>query len=88
MVVGTNPKGGDIVVNECKTKHLSNCRSSGSDDALRLTPPRVMSLEDCIEFLGDDEYMEVTPQSIRIRKIILDATMRMRERGKLMRGEI
>lgn len=88
MVVGMNPKGGDIVVNVCKTKHLSNCRSSGSDDALRLTPPRIMSLEDCIEFLGDDEYMEVTPKSIRIRKIILDANMRLRERGKMMRGEI
>ena len=88
MVVGTNPKGDDIVVNVCKTKHLSNCRASGSDDALRLTPPRVMSLEDCIEFLGDDEYMEVTPVSIRIRKIILDHTMRMRERGKMLRGEI
>ena len=88
MVVGTNPKGGDIVVNVCKTKHLSNCRASGSDDALRLTPPRIMSLEDCIEFLGDDEYMEVTPKSIRIRKIILDHNMRMRERGKMLRGEI
>ncbi len=88
MVVGTNPKGGDIVVNVCKTKHLSNCRASGSDDALRLTPPRVMSLEDCIEFLGDDEYLEVTPKSIRIRKIILDHNLRLRERGKIMRGEI
>ncbi len=88
MVVGTNPKGDDIVVNVCKTKHLSNCRASGSDDALRLSPPRVMSLEDCIEFLGDDEYMEVTPVSIRIRKIILDHTMRMRERGKILRGEV
>lgn len=88
MVVGMNPKGGDIVVNVCKTKHLSNCRSSGSDDALRLTPPRIMSLEDCIEFLGDDEYLEVTPKSIRIRKIILDANMRLRERGKMLRGEI
>ncbi len=88
MVVGSNPKGGDIVVNVCKTKHLSNCRASGSDDALRLTPPRLMSLEDCIEFLGDDEYLEVTPQSIRIRKIILDHNMRLRERGKMLRGEI
>ena len=88
MVVGTNPKGGDIVVNVCKTKHLSNCRASGSDDALRLTPPRVMSLEDCIEFLGDDEYMEVTPESIRIRKIILDHNMRLRAHGKMLRGEI
>ena len=88
MVVGSNPKGGDIVVNVCKTKHLSNCRSSGSDDALKLTPPRKMSLEDAIEFLGDDEYLEVTPQSIRIRKIILDHNMRLRERGKMLRGEI
>ncbi len=88
MVVGANPKGGDIVVNVCKTKHLSNCRASGSDDALRLTPPRLMSLEDCIEFLGDDEYLEVTPKNIRIRKIILDHNMRLRERGKMLRGEI
>lgn len=88
MVVGENPKGGDIVVNVCKTKHLSNCRASGSDDALRLTPPKVMSLEDCIEFLGDDEYLEVTPKNIRIRKIILDHNMRLRERGKMLRGEI
>ena len=88
MVVGSNPKGGDIVVNVCKAKHLSNCRSSGADDALRLTPPRLMSLEDCIEFLGDDEYLEVTPQSIRIRKIILDHNMRLRERGKMLRGEV
>lgn len=88
MVVGINPKGDDIVVNVCKTKHLSNCRSSGSDDALRLAPPKIMSLEDCIEFLGDDEYLEVTPKSIRIRKIILDANMRLRQKGKIMRGEI
>ena len=88
MVVGANPKGGDIVVNVCKRKHLSNMRAAGSDDALRLTPPRIMSLEDCIEFLGDDEYLEVTPKSIRIRKIILDHNMRLRERGKMLRGEI
>ena len=88
MVVGINPKGGDIVVNVCKRKHLSNMRASGSDDALRLTPPKVMSLEDCIEFLADDEYLEVTPKSIRIRKIILDHNMRLRERGKMLRGEI
>jgi len=88
MVVGSNPKGGDIVVNVCKEKHLSNCRSSGADEALRLTPPRLMSLEDCIEFLGDDEYLEVTPKSIRIRKIILDHNLRLRERGKKLRGEI
>lgn len=88
MVVGINPKGGDIVVNVCKRKHLSNMRASGSDDALRLSPPKIMSLEDCIEFLADDEYLEVTPKSIRIRKIILDHNMRLRERGKMLRGEI
>ena len=88
MVVGANPKGDDIVVNVCKKKHLSNCRASGSDDALRLTPPRKMSLEDDIEFLADDEILEVTPKSLRIRKIILDHNLRLRERGKVLRGEI
>lgn len=88
MVVGQNPKGDDIVVNVCKKKHLSNCRASGSDDALRLTPPRRMSLEDAIEFLADDEILEVTPKSMRIRKIILDHNMRLREKGKMLRGEI
>ena len=88
MVVGQNPKGDDIVVNVCKKKHLSNCRASGSDDALRLTPPRKMSLEDAIEFLADDEILEVTPKSMRIRKIILDHNMRLREKGKILRGEI
>ncbi len=88
MIVGENPKGGDIVVNVCKKKHLSNCRSSGADEALRLTPPKIMSLEDAIEFLADDELLEVTPKSIRIRKIILDHTMRLREKGKILRGEI
>ena len=87
MVVGRNPKGDDIVVNVCKKKHLSNCRASGSDDALRLTPPIKMSLEDAIEFLADDEILEVTPKSMRIRKIILDHNMRLREKGKLLRGE-
>ncbi|MBE7073512.1 MAG: translational GTPase TypA [Clostridiales bacterium] len=88
MVVGQNPKGDDIVVNVCKKKHLSNCRASGSDEALRLTPPRKMSLEDDIEFLADDEILEVTPKSLRIRKIILDHNLRNRERGKILRGEI
>lgn len=88
MVVGQNPKGDDIVVNVCKKKHLSNCRASGSDDALRLTPPKRLSLEDAIEFLADDEILEVTPKSMRIRKKILDHNMRIRERGKILRGEI
>ncbi len=88
MVVGQNPKGGDIVVNVCKKKHLSNMRSSGADDALRLVPPKNLSLEESIEFLADDELLEVTPKNIRIRKIILDHTMRLREKGKALRGEI
>lgn len=88
MVVGQDPKGDDIVVNVCKRKHLSNCRASGSDDALRLTPPKKLSLEDAIEFLADDEILEVTPKTFRIRKIILDHNMRLRERGKLLRGEV
>ena len=82
MVVGENPKGNDLVVNVCKRKHLSNCRSAGSDDALRLSPPRIMSLEDCIEFLNDDEYLEVTPKAIRIRKKILDHSLRAKARGR------
>lgn len=88
MVVGRNPKGDDIVVNVCKKKHLTNSRSAGTDDALRLIPPKKMSLEDAIEFLGDDEILEVTPKSFRIRKIILDHNLRLRERGKMLRGEI
>lgn len=88
MVVGENPKGGDIVVNVCKKKHLSNMRASGSDEALRLSPPKVLSLEDAIEFLADDELLEITPKNVRIRKIILDHTMRMRDKAKQMRGDV
>lgn len=88
MVVGRNPKGEDLVVNVCKKKHLSNCRSSGSDDALRLETPILMSLEDCLEFLADDEYLEITPKSVRIRKKILDHNLRLRERGKILKGEV
>ena len=84
MVVGLNPRGDDIVVNVCKRKHLTNTRSSGSDDALKLVTPMRMTLEDCIEFLADDEILEVTPKSLRIRKRILDATERMRERAKIL----
>ncbi len=84
MVVGLNPRGDDIVVNVCKHKHLTNTRSSGSDDALKLITPMRMTLEDCIEFLADDEILEVTPKSLRIRKRILDVTERMRERAKLL----
>jgi len=82
MVVGASPKPEDIAVNVCKTKHLTNTRASGSDDALRLTPPRRLSLEAAIEFIKDDELLEVTPKSIRIRKKILDNNMRMKARFK------
>lgn len=84
MVVGLNPRGDDIVVNVCKRKHLTNTRSSGSDDALKLITPKRMTLEDCIEFLADDEILEVTPKSLRIRKHLLDSTARMRERAKTL----
>ncbi|MCH5161007.1 MAG: translational GTPase TypA [Clostridiales bacterium] len=84
MVVGLNPRGEDIVVNVCKKKHLTNTRSSGSDEALRLITPMRMSLEDCIEFLADDEILEVTPKSLRIRKRLLDPTARLRERAKML----
>ncbi len=82
MVVGVSPKADDLVVNVCKRKHLTNTRASGSDDALRLVPPRIMSLEDCLEFLADDELLEVTPNSLRIRKRILDNSQRAKMRGK------
>ena len=78
MVVGQNGKNDDIEVNVCKTKHLTNTRSSGSDDALKLVPPRVLSLEQALEFIDTDELLEITPKSLRIRKKILDPTMRMR----------
>ncbi len=79
MVVGQNPKAEDIEVNVCKTKKLTNTRSSGSDDALKLVPKKIMSLEQCLEFIDTDELLEVTPKSLRIRKKILDSTLRKRE---------
>ena len=82
MVVGETPKQEDISVNICKKKQLTNMRASGSDEALRLTPPRQMSLEQCLEFLADDELLEVTPQSLRLRKRLLDHAARMREASK------
>ena len=78
MIVGMNPKGGDIVVNVCKKKQLTNMRSSASDEALRLEPVKKLTLEECLEFLDDDELLEVTPTSLRLRKIILDHTQRGR----------
>ncbi len=78
MVVGENSREDDLSVNVCKTKHLTNNRASGSEEALKLTPPTVLSLEQCLEFIGDDEYVEITPNSIRLRKAILDHSERMR----------
>ena len=78
MVVGETPKAEDISVNVCKKKQLTNMRASGSDDALRLIPPRQMSLEQCLEFLADDELLECTPENLRLRKRILDHGDRMK----------
>ena len=82
MVVGFSPKDEDINVNVCKTKHLTNTRSSSSDDALRLIPPKKLSLEEALEFIGDDELLEVTPLNVRIRKRILDSELRAKARAK------
>ena len=82
MVVGCSPKDEDINVNVCKTKHLTNTRSSSSDDALRLIPPKRLSLEEALEYIGDDELLEVTPLNIRIRKRILDSELRAKARAK------
>ena len=78
MVVGVCPKAEDISVNVCKKKQLTNMRAAGSDEALRLVPPRILSLEQCLEFLADDELLEVTPKNLRIRKRILDHSLRMK----------
>ena len=80
MVIGQNGKTDDIELNVCKTKHLTNTRASGSDEALRLTTPRVLSLEEALDFIDTDELLEVTPKSLRIRKKTLDARMRKREK--------
>ncbi len=82
MVIGESPKSDDINVNVCKTKHLTNTRSSSSDDALRLITPKKMSLEECLEFIGDDELLEITPKNIRIRKRILNGELRAKARAK------
>ncbi len=83
MIVGVSPKPDDLVVNVCKRKHLTNTRASGSDDALRLIPPRVLSLEDSLEFIGDDELVEVTPKNIRLRKKTLSNVQRAKDRSKM-----
>ena len=83
MIVGINPKPDDITVNVCKKKHVTNMRSAGADEAMRLTPPLRYSLEQCLEFVEDDELCEVTPQSIRLRKKILSNDLRAKTMAKL-----
>ena len=78
MVIGQSPKAEDVEINVCKTKKLTNTRSSSADEALKLTPPKIMSLEQCLDFIDTDELLEVTPESLRIRKKILDPTLRKR----------
>jgi GTP-binding protein len=83
MVVGENSRNEDIVINVCKKKHVTNMRASGSDEALRLTPPIILSLEQSLEFIADDELVEITPKSIRIRKRILDTELRAKAKSKI-----
>lgn len=83
MIIGENNESGDLVVNPCKKKHLTAIRSAGADEALRLVPPRQMSLEKCLEFIADDELLEVTPTSLRLRKKILNNEQRAKIRAKL-----
>jgi len=82
MIVGENAKSDDLVVNVCKKKHVTNMRASGSDEALRLTPPTILSLEQALEFIADDELVEITPKNIRLRKKILNTEMRAKEKSK------
>ncbi len=87
MIVGENPKNDDIAVNPCKEKHLTAIRSAGADEKLLLTPPTVFSLEEAIEFISDDELIEVTPKSIRLRKKILNTELRMKEMMKARKAQ-
>ncbi len=80
MVIGQSGKTEDIELNVCKTKHLTNTRSSSADEALKLTPPKILSLEEALEFIDTDELLEVTPENLRIRKKILDPTLRKRSK--------
>ena len=82
MVVGENAREGDLNVNACRAKHLTNMRASGSDGIVKLEMPRVMSLEQCIEFIEDDELLEITPINIRIRKKILNTDMRLKAKKR------
>jgi GTP-binding protein len=82
MIVGENSRNEDIVVNVCRKKHVTNMRAAGSDEALRLTPPRVLSLEQALEFIADDELVEITPKNIRLRKKILDTERRAKAKSR------
>lgn len=82
MIVGVSPKNEDITVNVCKKKHLTNTRASGSDDALRLETPKLMTLEEAMEFIADDELLEITPKNIRLRKKTLNTEMRLKRKAK------
>jgi len=82
MVIGQNSRAEDIVVNVCKKKHVTNMRASGSDEALRLTPTIKMSLEQALEFITDDELVEVTPKNLRLRKRVLDSDLRAKDKNK------
>jgi GTP-binding protein len=82
MIVGQHIRDRDLEVNICRRKHLTNMRSSGAEDALRLESPRVLSLDDAIEYIGDDELVEVTPKSFRLRKKLLNADERKREQKR------
>lgn len=84
MVVGENPKGGDIELNVCKRKQMTNTRASGSDEALKLVPHKVLSLEQALDFIENDELVEVTPKNIRIRKKILDPKQQYACRQKVI----
>lgn len=86
MIVGENPKNDDIAVNPCKTKQLTAIRSKGADEKLILTPPRILSLEEAIEFIASDELIEVTPKNIRLRKAILNTQLRLKAQSKLKKG--
>ena len=86
MIVGINPKLEDMAVNVCKKKQLTNTRASGSDEALKLVPPLKLSLEMCIEFLADDELLEVTPKSLRLRKRILNTQLRLKDKARNKEG--
>ena len=86
MIVGENPKNDDIALNPCQTKHMTAVRSTGADEKLLLTPPKVFTLEEAIEYINDDELIEVTPKSIRLRKVILDTETRMKEMMKKRRA--